>query len=90
MSDELKRRECESSRPISAEDIKRRFACVEFFNLEGGTYWRPAGQPGSRRYGERGLAIASLGLKHSGGYEIILQFEDGKFESFNPQLLFPA
>lgn len=49
------------------------------------------GMPGAgRRGGEVGTAIGVIGLKHVNGYEVLVEFSDGKIESFNPMELFPA
>lgn len=45
---------------------------------------------GGRRSGQEGVALGNIALKHTGGYEIVMQFPDGKIDSFNPHALFPA
>lgn len=52
------------------------------FNVVGGIFGRRAGQIG--RF------IGTIGLRHVAGYEIVLQFPDGKMDTFNPHDLFPA
>lgn len=52
-------------------------------------YQRYAVASGDARMGQTGLAIASIGLKHAGGYEIVLHLDNGKQDSFNPLQLFP-
>lgn len=52
-----------------------------------GAWWRVGGG-GGRRSGETGLAVGILSLRHAGGYEIVLQFADGKVDSFQPLNLF--
>lgn len=42
-----------------------------------------------RRAGQAGMAIASIALKHAGGYEVVVEFPDGKLDSFAPLDLFP-
>jgi len=58
---------------------------------------KPACQPchyrvsgiGTKRAGQVGQHAGTIGLRHCGGYEVLLQFEDGKVESFSPMSLFP-
>lgn len=54
---------------------------------------RPAfrvGGVGGRRSGQEGIALGNIALKHAGGYEVVMQFPDGKIDSFHPMNLFPA
>ena len=44
---------------------------------------------GSQHVGASGKQVAVIALKRSGGYEIVLQLENGKLESFTPTQLFP-
>lgn len=39
--------------------------------------------------GQRGVAIASIGLKHSAGYVVVMKMDNGRIESFNPMMLLP-
>lgn len=48
-----------------------------------------AGQ-GGRRAGQQGRAIGCIGLKRSPGYDVLVEFPDGKIESFSPMSIFPA
>lgn len=43
-----------------------------------------------RRAGQTGYALGNIALKHAGGYEVVVQFGDGKVESFAPMSLFPG
>lgn len=56
---------------------------------ENGGYWQVGGF-GGRRSGEVGRCVGIIALKHAGGYEVALEFEDGKVETFVPLSLFPA
>jgi hypothetical protein len=44
---------------------------------------------GDKRAGLRGRAIAIVSLKHAGGYEVVLQLDNGKLDSFAPYQLLP-
>lgn len=61
---------------------------VEFQPNELGGYCKPAGV-GRRAY-EVGRVLGSLSIRHARGYAIVLQFPDGKIETFDPMGLFPA
>lgn len=43
-----------------------------------------------RRSGEVGEAIGTICFKHDSGYEVVVEFDDGKQESFAPNALRPA
>lgn len=43
-----------------------------------------------KRGGQVGRALGNVSLKHDGGYEVVVLFDDGKMESFTPMSLFPA
>ena len=45
--------------------------------------------PGDRRAGHTGKVIGVISLKHADGYEVVLQLDDGKIDSFAPMQLFP-
>lgn len=45
---------------------------------------------GDKRQGLRGTAIATIGLKHSPGYAVVMQMQSGKLDSFSPMQLMPA
>lgn len=42
-----------------------------------------------RRAGQVGSALGNVALKHASGYEVVVQFSDGRVESFAPLDLFP-
>lgn len=73
---------------LDPDELRRRFVAVEMFPQE--SYWTPSGESRARRAGQVGKAVCSIHFRHSAGYEIVLQFPDGKLDSFNPQMLFPA
>lgn len=43
-----------------------------------------------RRAGQRGRALGCVALKRSPGYDVVVEFADGKVESFSPMAIFPA
>lgn len=43
-----------------------------------------------RRGGQVGTALGNIALRHAGGYEVVVEFPDGKQESFAPMALFPV
>lgn len=43
-----------------------------------------------RRGQQVGTEVGIIALRHSAGYEVVLQFADGKLDSFNPHELFPV
>lgn len=43
-----------------------------------------------RRACEIGTVVGILALKHAIGYEVVLRFDDGKTNTFEPHQLFPA
>ena len=45
---------------------------------------------GGRRSGQTGLCLGVISLKHASGYEVLLEFPDGKVDSFAPLDLFPV
>lgn len=45
---------------------------------------------GEKRQGQRGTAIASIGVKHSRSYAVVMQMANGKLDSFSPMQLLPA
>lgn len=57
--------------------------------------WSPSPEPqrvilaGERARRRAGLALGIIGLKHAGGYEVVVQFDDGKIESCHPMNLLP-
>lgn len=62
---------------------------VKFEPSTGEQHYRVGGI-GGRRSGEVGLCAGVIGLRHSAGYEVLLQFSDGKVESFSPHALLPV
>lgn len=71
-------------KPNKAALIER-FVSVEF--IETGARWIVG--PGDKRQGSRGVAVATIGFRHSRGYEVVLQLDNGKLDSFAPMQLFP-
>jgi len=59
---------------------------VDVFLIEDGN--RMIVAHGDKRTGLRGKHIATISMKHSSGYEIVLQMDNGKIESFRPDQLF--
>ncbi|SAI59118.1 Uncharacterised protein [Bordetella ansorpii] len=45
--------------------------------------------PGDRRAGQFGQVIAIIALRHAGGYEVVLQLDSGKQDTFAPMQLLP-
>lgn len=43
-----------------------------------------------RRGGQIGTSIAVIGFKHASGYEVLLQFPDGKLDTFTAFDCFPV
>lgn len=43
-----------------------------------------------RRWGEIGKTVGTICLRHSNGYEVLVEFQDGKIESFSPHGLIPV
>lgn len=74
--------------PALKEKILRRFAKVT--PAMDAQYWQVSGEGRGRRSQQTGKAIAIVGLVHAGEYEVVLQFPDGKLDSFSPFSLFPA
>ncbi|MFP3637750.1 hypothetical protein [Paraburkholderia sp. SIMBA_054] len=70
---------------LAIAELVARFVDVTFIEEP---MWYVVGA-GDKRAGQRGKAIANIGLKHGGGYLIILQLENGKTDSFAPMQLFP-
>ena len=70
---------------MTALDV-RRFVQVNEFSEP---YPRYVVGSGNSRVGQRGAAIATIGLKHAGGYEILMHMDNGRIESFAPMQLFP-
>lgn len=59
------------------------------FEASTGTQRFQVGGVDGRRSGEVGLCLGVISLRHAGGYEVLLEFPDGKVESFAPMALFP-
>lgn len=73
------------SQKTSSAELVARFVYVQL--IEDGQRWTVG--PGDRRTGQRGKAVAIIGLRHAGGYEVVLHLDNGKFDSFAPMQLFP-
>lgn len=71
---------------VSNIDLRR---FVKFEPATGQQHYRVGGI-GGRRSGEEGLCVGVICLRHSAGYEVVLQFSDGKVESFSPHALLPV
>ena len=72
--------------PVTDIDLRR---YVKFEPSTAPSWWCVGGERG-RRVGEHGLLVGTIQLKHAGGYEVLLQFPDGKLDSFAPNGLFPV
>lgn len=66
-------------------ELIRRFVDVELVE-DGPRYVVGAGD---NRTGARGTLIAVVRLRHSVGYELILQLDNGKLDSFSSMQLYP-
>lgn len=62
----------------------RRFVNAEL--IENGARYRVGA--GDSRSGQSGTAIGVISLRHSAGYEIVLQLDNGRVDSFSPMQLF--
>lgn len=71
--------------PVTTVDLGR---FVKFEPASSDQHYRVGGE-GGRRSGEIGLCAGTIGLRHSSGYEVLLQFADGSLDSFRPHDLFP-
>lgn len=60
---------------------------VRYEEVPDGTWYRVGS--GDSRAGGIGQVIGILALKHSPGYEVVLQLTDGKVDTFSPLQLFP-
>lgn len=69
---------------MSAFDVSR---LVRFEKTPNGARWLVG--PGDGRQGQRGKCIGIVSLKHAPGYEVVLQLDNGKVDSFAPMQLFP-
>lgn len=72
---------------VDLEFIRAKMVDVEAFPEP--QPWRVCDAWGSKRWDHVGQAVAVIRLRHSPGYEIVLQFPDGKLESFGPHALCP-
>ncbi|MBN3507183.1 hypothetical protein [Burkholderia cenocepacia] len=70
---------------IRQAELMRRFIDVEL--VENGP--RYVVGAGDSRTGARGTLIAVVRLRHAGGYELILQLDNGKLDSFSSMQLYP-
>lgn len=71
--------------------MKPKFDVTRFVTVEeiSPPYPRYRVASGNSYAGQVGDAIASIGLKHSGGYVVVLHLDSGEQQSFNPMQLFP-
>lgn len=60
---------------------------VEFKETPDAPRWRVGA--GNNRQGQHGQQIGVVSLKHTPGYEIVLQLDNGKIDTFSPMQLFP-
>lgn len=60
---------------------------VRYEETPDGSHWRVG--PGDQRQGQVGRAIGILALRHVSGYEVVLQFDGGKVDTFSPMQLMP-
>lgn len=44
----------------------------------------------SKRSGQIGECLGTIGLRHGSGYEVVLLFDDGKIDTYAPLSLYPA
>lgn len=70
---------------VTAIDLAR---FVDFNVITEPQPWRVAGF--GRRGRQIGMSVGVIALRHAAGYEVVLQFPDGKLDSFNPHDLFPV
>jgi hypothetical protein len=68
---------------IAAASLIARFVDVTL--VDDGCWYRVSA--GDQRAGQRGKVIAIIGFKHTGGYEVVMQMENGKTDSFSPTQL---
>ncbi len=84
----IEKLEAEVAGKESDATLRRRF--VEIIRIPHDAWWRVTPSPGARRAGQVGKAVANVGLRHAGGYELVLKFQDGKLDSFAPNNLSPG
>lgn len=61
---------------------------VRYEEVTNGAWYRVGS--GNARVGSYGRTIGIIALKHSSGYEVVLQLTDGTVDTFSPMQLFPA
>lgn len=44
---------------------------------------------GSKRDGTAGVILGTIALRHAGGYEVVLQLDNGRIDTFGPHGLRP-
>lgn len=71
---------------VTPEWIRQKFTEVTMSSHD--QRWRVGGM-GGRMSGQVGKLLATVGLRHSPGYEVVLQFKDGTIDSFAPHNLSP-
>ncbi|ARL04248.1 hypothetical protein [Burkholderia pseudomallei] len=72
----------------NAADVILRFVDVTF-DCPGEPHRWIVGA-GDVRAGQAGVQVATIGLKHSPGYVVLLKLDSGKMDSFSPMQLLPA
>lgn len=77
----------QATMPVTTTIDVRRF--VRFEPIEDGRQVFVSGM-GGKRSQERGTTIGIISLRRAGSYEVLVQFADGKIESFTPMSLFPV
>lgn len=60
--------------------------CVDIAYIEDGPRYIVGS--GDKRMGQRGQLVATVGIKHGGGYVVVLNLDNGKLDSFNPMGVF--
>lgn len=85
MGQEMKRSPNRSRVANCPVDLAR---LVRYEEVKDGPWYRVGS--GDSRAGSYGQTIGILALKHSQGYEVVLQLTDGKIDTFSPMQLFPV
>lgn len=61
---------------------------VTFTPDPAGARWEVG--PGDKRAGQVGTCLGIIGFRHASGYEVVLQLDNGRIDSFAPLSLLPA
>lgn len=69
---------------MSTVDLSR---FVTWTEVQDGQRYRVGS--GDSRFGLRGKQIGVIAFKHSPGYEVVLQLDNGRIDSFSPMQLYP-